>query len=90
MVAELLLTDLAWERLAAIRDEEASGRLDNLLVRPVSRLIWLIGRLGVSLVVVVLARPTGSLFGWLGAASQHVGVPLATLLGNGAEVRKVA
>ena len=50
---------------------------------PVSRLFWLIGRVGVAVLLVVLAGFTAGLFGWIGAASQHVGVLLATLLQAG-------
>jgi polyether ionophore transport system permease protein len=70
-------------QVASIRDEEATGRLDNLLVRPVRRASWLAGRVGVSLALVVLAGFTAGLFTWIGAASQHTGVALWTLVEAG-------
>jgi ABC-2 type transport system permease protein len=80
---EIMVTLIAASQLAAIRDEEATGRLDNLLVRPVPRLVWLFGRLGVSLALVVLAGLAAGMCTWLGAASQHTGVSLPTLLEAG-------
>ncbi|MDE3077269.1 MAG: hypothetical protein KGJ86_17780, partial [Chloroflexota bacterium] len=74
---------MAASQIAAIREEEASGRLDNLLVEPVRRLTWLAGRLGVSLAVVVAAGVASGFFTWLGAASQHSGVALSKLLEAG-------
>jgi ABC-2 type transport system permease protein len=70
-------------QIASIRDEEATGRLDNLLVRPVRRASWLAGRVGVSLALAVLAGFTAGLFTWIGAASQHTGVALGTLVEAG-------
>ena len=60
--------------IVGMRDEEASARLDNLLVRPVSRLVWLGGRLGVALVLVLMAGVVAGSLTWLGSANQHTGV----------------
>lgn len=70
--------------VGAIRDEEASGRLDNLLVQPVSRLRWLGGRTAVVAVVIVIAGVAGALGAWLGLGSQNSGVSFTTLLEAGA------
>jgi ABC-2 type transport system permease protein len=80
---EIMLALIAASQLAAIRDEEASGRLENLVVRPVPRVVWLAGRLGVSLGLIVLGGLAAGLCTWLGASSQHIGVTLATLLEAG-------
>src|SRR5262249_29395400 len=53
LLIAVMLALLAASQVGAIRDEEASGRLDNLLVRPVSRPLWLAGRLIVSLALVI-------------------------------------
>jgi ABC-2 type transport system permease protein len=79
----VLLAVLAASQIAAIRDEEASGRLDNLLVRPVHRLTWLAGRLSVSFGLLATAGVLSGLVTWVGAASQHAGVPLSKLLEAG-------
>ncbi len=60
-----------------------SGRLDNLLVRPVTRVGWLAGRVGVSLFILLLAGLGAGFFTWLGALSQHVNEPLLKLLEAG-------
>ncbi len=83
LMMAVLIAVMAASQIAAIRDEEASGRLDNLLVRPVRRVAWLAGRLGVSLALVLLAGLGAGLFTWLGAASQRTGVSLPKLLEAG-------
>jgi ABC-2 type transport system permease protein len=79
----VFLAVLAAGQIAAIRDEEASGRLDNLLVRPVRRLSWLAGRLGVSLALVLVLGLATGFFAWVGVATQHAGVALPKLLEAG-------
>jgi ABC-2 type transport system permease protein len=79
----LLIAIIAATQIVSMRDEEASGRLDNLLVRPVRRVTWLAGRLSVSLGLIVLAGITSGLFTWVGAVSRHTGVGLYKLLEAG-------
>jgi ABC-2 type transport system permease protein len=56
MFPMLLLTLFAAGQAAAIRDEEASWRLEHLLVRPLSRSRWLVTRaVGSALAVAVVA-----------------------------------
>jgi len=83
LTVAVLITIVAAGQIVAIRDEEAAGRLDNLLVRPVRRTAWLAGRVGISLALVVVVGLAAGLFTWLGAASQHTGVSLATLIEAG-------
>ena len=83
LTVAVLITIVAAGQIAAIRDEEAAGRLDNLLVRPVRRTAWLAGRVAISLGLVVVVGLAAGLFTWLGAASQHTGVSLATLIEAG-------
>jgi ABC-2 type transport system permease protein len=78
-----VLATLAASQIAAIRDEEAAARLDNLLVRPVSRAAWLAQRLAVSATLIVLVGLAVGLLTWLGATSQRVGIALPTLLAAG-------
>lgn len=79
----LLIGVVAASQVAAIRDEEATGRLDNLLARPVRRLRWLAGRVAISAFVLVLCGALAGASTWVGAASQHTGVTLPTLLEAG-------
>jgi putative exporter of polyketide antibiotics len=45
----------------AIRDEEASTRLDNLLVEPMSRIRWLMGTSALVALVIVMAGFFGAI-----------------------------
>lgn len=79
----ILLAVIAASQMAALRDEEATGRLDNLLVRPVRRLVWLAGRATIALALALAAGLTTGFFMWAGAASQHTGVGLSKLMEAG-------
>jgi ABC-2 type transport system permease protein len=82
----VLISVVAAAQSTGIRDEEASGRLDNLLVRPVRRLTWLASRFVVSTALLVLAGGVSGLFAWFGSSNQHLGVPLHTMLAAGLNV----
>ncbi len=69
--------------ITAVRNDEAQGYLDNILVRPVGRLQWLWGRIAIIVGVVITAGMLGALATWLGAASQHSGVPFGKLVAAG-------
>ena len=79
----VLLAFAAAGQVTAARSEEASQRLDHLLAGPVSRARWLGGRLLIALGVVLAGGAAAGVFGWLGAASQHSGAGLPTLLDAG-------
>lgn len=79
----VLIAMVAAGQIAAIRDEEASGRLDHLLAQPVRRVTWLAGRLCISLALLLMLGVLAGIVTWLGAAAQHTGVPLAKLLQAG-------
>lgn len=64
----------------AMRDDEARGYLDNLLVQPVSRLRWLWGRLLLAAIGIELGGLVAGLSAWAGAASQHVNMSMTQLL----------
>lgn len=66
--------------VSAMREDEAQGYLDNLLVRPVSRLRWLGGRLLLIIIVIILAGLITSLGAWAGESSQQAGVAFHPLL----------
>jgi ABC-2 type transport system permease protein len=86
LIIALLVALVAAGQTSAARSEEAEGRVDHLLVRPVSRFRWLAGRLAVATGCLVIAGLIAGVFSWLGAASQNTGVGLPTLLNAGLNV----
>jgi len=82
----VMVAFVAAGQIGATRGEEAEGRLDNLLVRPVSRPSWLAWRLLVATLVVFAGGLIAGLFTWLGAASQHSGVSFAHVFDAGLNV----
>jgi ABC-2 type transport system permease protein len=86
LVLATLVALVAAGQLTATRGEESSGRLDNLLTRPVSPTRWLGGRLAVALTMVVVGGLLAGVSAWLGAASQHAGVRFATLVAAGVNI----
>jgi ABC-2 type transport system permease protein len=66
--------------LGKVREEEAEGYLDNLVVRAVSRQRWLSGRAGLILAVLVAAGILGAAAFWAAAASQHAGLSFHEML----------
>ncbi len=73
-------------QVAAIRNEESSGHLDNLLVRAVPRWRWLIVRLAVGAGLVVVASVLAGVAAWAGAASQHTGIAFGSMVKAGLNV----
>ena len=73
-------------QIAAIRNEEAAGHLDNLFVRPVPRRRWLAVRLVVGVGLVVGASVLTGVTAWVGAMTQHTGIPIGDLLEAGLNV----
>ena len=83
LILAVLVAFLAAGQVTATRVEESEGRLDHILIRPVSRRSWLGGRTLVTFVLLLVSGLAAALFAWLGAASQDAGVSLTTLLGAG-------
>ena len=83
LILAVLVAFLAAGQIVAARAEESEGRLDHILIRPVSRTSWLGGRILVAFVFLLVSGVVAALFTWLGTASQHAGVTLTTLLGAG-------
>ena len=77
---------VAGGQVGAARAEEADGRLDHLLVRPVSRVAWFGGRLAVATGFLVVSGVIAGVFTWLGTASQGSELSLATSLEAGMNV----
>jgi len=66
--------------ITAIRSDEAEGYLDNFLVRPVSRLRWLWGRVAIVISVIFAMGVMAGLLSWVGMIGHHNGLGLHTLL----------
>ena len=73
-IVVLLLALFAAGQAAAIREEEASWRIEHLLVRPLGRTRWLATRVATAAVAVVVLALVASLGAWIGTAI--VGTPI--------------
>ena len=86
LILAMMIALVAAGQVSAIRGEEAEGRLENLVVRPVSRVSWLAGRLGLAALVLVVAGVVAGIGAWAGAASQHSGLGFGSLVAAGLNV----
>jgi ABC-2 type transport system permease protein len=86
LTAAALVAFAAAGQVAATRTEEADGHVDHLLVRPVDRRTWLLGRLAVASGLVVVISVLAGVAAWVGATSQHSGVGFGSLLEAGFNV----
>ena len=74
------LSVLVATEISAAREEEATGRLDELLVRPVGRREWLASRIGVGIAFVALAAFAVAIFGFFGTVAAGADVGIGKLL----------
>jgi len=86
LVLAVLVAAAAASLVVLARDEEADGRLDHLLARPVSRARWLAGRVVVAAGVLVACGVVGGAATWAGAADQHAAVGFGALMEAGVNV----
>ncbi len=86
VVLATAVTLVAAGQVGATREEEADGRLENLLARAVSRPSWLAGRLATTVAIVVACGVAAGVLAWVGAASQHSGVSFERLLEAGVNI----
>jgi ABC-2 type transport system permease protein len=86
LTAAALIAFAVAGQAVATRGEEAEGRLDHLLVRPVRRRQWLAGRLVMAAALAVLAGVVTGVTAWAGAASQHTGIGFLELVEAGVNV----
>jgi ABC-2 type transport system permease protein len=80
LVAATLMGLVASAHNVANREEEATGRLDNLLVRPLSRRSWLTTRLATEAGILVVIGLVTGVTAWVGGDTQHSGMGLGTLI----------
>jgi ABC-2 type transport system permease protein len=86
LMLALLVTFGAAGQITAARAEEAEGRLEHIVVRPYSRASWFGGRLLAAASIAVAGGLVAGLFTWVGAATEHAGVSLATMLDAGLNI----
>jgi polyether ionophore transport system permease protein len=70
-------------RVSADREEESSGRLDNLFVGPVDRRSWFLWQGLVTVAGAVVITVGSAAFAWLGAIARGADVSLPRLLEGG-------
>jgi polyether ionophore transport system permease protein len=75
-----LLMAFAASAVGRLREDEAEGYLDNIVVRPVSRQRWLTGRAALMLAVIVVAALLAGTVFWVAAAAEHTGLGLGQLV----------
>jgi ABC-2 type transport system permease protein len=80
LAACTLISVCAATQLTAAREEEASGVLDHLLARPVSRWQWLSGRLAAAAIGVTAATLAMGIGAWVGSLGATEGVALPRLI----------
>jgi ABC-2 type transport system permease protein len=80
----LMITTVAMCYVASavgrIRQDEADGYLDNYLVRAVSRMGWLRGRIALVLTVIIVLSVLSGIGAWSGEASQQIGLSFHVML----------
>lgn len=76
--------------VGAAREEEASGRLDDILIQPISRARWLASRLGVALSSLFAAAGGAAFAGLVGGAIGNAGVSPGMMLAAGANTLPAA
>lgn len=76
----MLIMALVASSVSGIREEEAQGYLDNLLVRKVSRLGWLSSRLIIVIVTILLAGLLSTACVALGLINQSLGLSFHELI----------
>jgi ABC-2 type transport system permease protein len=86
LIVAVLIGFIAAGQVSAARAEEAEGRLDHLLVRPVARPSWLTGRALVAVALIVACCLIAGITTWLGTVAENANVSLMTLLNAGLNV----
>ena len=85
-IMAMALAFVAVGQVNATWNEESSGRLEFLLVRPVSRVAWISVRVGVATASIIVGGLLAGLAVWIGAAAEHAGIGLATMMRAGVNV----
>jgi ABC-2 type transport system permease protein len=83
LIVAVLLAFVAAAQVTAARTEELDGRLDPLLTRPVTRVRWLAGRLGVAVLALVACAALAGLATLAGAVAGGAHVDAGAVIGAG-------
>jgi len=86
LMLAVLVACVACGQITQARGEEAQGRLELLLVRPVPKVGWLGARLAVALGCVLACGLVAGIGSWLGAISGGAVIGFAACLGAGVNV----
>jgi ABC-2 type transport system permease protein len=86
LIMALSLGFVATGQVTATRGEESLGRLDNLLVGPVSRTRWFLQRFRLAAMAVVAGGVLAGVATWAGAAAAHARVTFPSLLDAGLNI----
>jgi ABC-2 type transport system permease protein len=86
LLMAVVLSFVAVGQVNAARKEESGGLLENLLVRPFSRVSWLTQRIALATAVLALGGVLAGLSTWVGAAREHADVPLSSIFDAGLNV----
>ncbi|HSX07508.1 MAG TPA: ABC transporter permease subunit [Candidatus Saccharimonadales bacterium] len=76
----VLIMAFAATMVGAVREEEAEGYLDNLLVQPLARTRWLLGRIGLAVGGIVTAGLLISAASWFAVTRQQLDISAHTLV----------
>ena len=90
MFAGLLLAVFAAGQVVAIREEEATWRIEHLLARPVGRLRWLVTRVLTAAAAIVAIALFGGIVVWIATVMVDVPITFVDGLLAGANVTPVA
>lgn len=71
---------------SAIREEEASWRIEHLLVRPLGRTAWLVGRVVTAAAAIVVLALASGLIAWVGTAITGDAISLGEAFAVGANM----
>jgi ABC-2 type transport system permease protein len=86
LIMAVALGFVAVSQVSALRKEESSGQLANLLVHPYSRQTWIIQRALIGIAVMLLGGLLVGLSAWIGATLDRAHVSLPTMLAAGVNV----
>lgn len=86
LIMAVVLNFVVASQLSAMRAEESSGRLDSLVVQPLSRTRWFLERVAFAAGVVVVVGMLAGLGTWVGETGDHAGVGLGTMVNAGLNV----
>jgi ABC-2 type transport system permease protein len=86
LIMAVALSFVAVGQVNAARKEESGGQLENLLVRPFSRVSWLTQRIVLATVMLVLGGILAGLSTWVGAVIDHADVHFSSMFDAGLNV----